>query len=186
MEHQLDRGGRFQVRFQLVARVAQHVATHLHRALVVWPPRHDQGRAAVVAALRLDTEARDSGASLGRTTLPQMGRSVEQAGRRRGRWARDGAVKRGRICAGPAEEIALRYDALTLSDVHATLSFYTAHRDEVTEYLQGERNASALARSVAESKSPFTELRRRATAPDLTQSRRECRVCRRRTRSSCV
>ena len=60
-----------------------------------------------------------------------------------------------------AEEIALRYDALSLSDVYATLSFYMAHRDEVAEHLRGEQRESARARAVAEQRSPFTELRRR-------------------------
>jgi uncharacterized protein (DUF433 family) len=63
-----------------------------------------------------------------------------------------------------AEEIALRYDALTLGDVYATLSFYMAHRDEVAEYIRGRQRESARARVVAEQNSPFMELRRRLAA----------------------
>jgi uncharacterized protein (DUF433 family) len=60
-----------------------------------------------------------------------------------------------------AEEIALRYDALALGDVYATLSFYTAHRSEVAEYLNGQQRESARSRAIAEQRSPSTELRRR-------------------------
>lgn len=60
-----------------------------------------------------------------------------------------------------AKEIALRYDALPLGDVYATLSFYLAHRDEVAAYLRSERDESARARATAEQRSPFVDLRRR-------------------------
>ena len=35
-----------------------------------------------------------------------------------------------------AEEITQAYDAVALADVHAVLSFYLRHRDEVERYVQ--------------------------------------------------
>lgn len=63
-----------------------------------------------------------------------------------------------------AEEIALRYETLTLAEVYAVLSFYMAHRDDVDAYLRSQRRASEAARALAEQRSPFTELRRRLLA----------------------
>lgn len=63
-----------------------------------------------------------------------------------------------------AEEIALRYEVLTLGEVYAVLSFYMTHRGEVDDYLRSQRLASDQARGIAEQRSPFTELRRRLTA----------------------
>jgi uncharacterized protein (DUF433 family) len=40
--------------------------------------------------------------------------------------------------AGP-EEIALRYDALSLSDIHATLAYYLRHKQELDDYLEARR-----------------------------------------------
>lgn len=63
-----------------------------------------------------------------------------------------------------AEEIALRYEALTLAEVYAALSFYMSHRGEVDAYLDGQRRESERAREFAEQRSPFAELRRRLLA----------------------
>lgn len=63
-----------------------------------------------------------------------------------------------------AEEIALRYEALTLGEVYAALSFYMAYPDDVDAYLRSQRRASDQARVHAEQRSPFTELRRRLLA----------------------
>jgi uncharacterized protein (DUF433 family) len=41
-----------------------------------------------------------------------------------------------------AEEIALRYDVLSLSDVYATIAHYLRHRNEIDAYLAGERSAA--------------------------------------------
>lgn len=45
-----------------------------------------------------------------------------------------------------AEEIATRYDALSLSDVYATIAYYLRHRDEVDSHLAAERSAAEEAR----------------------------------------
>ena len=63
-----------------------------------------------------------------------------------------------------AEEIAMRFDALTLAEVYATLSFYMGHRDEVEAYMRIQRLESEVARDGARIRSPFTELRRRLLA----------------------
>lgn len=63
-----------------------------------------------------------------------------------------------------AEEIALRYDSLTLRDVYATLSFYMAHQPEVAAYLAHQSVESLEARRQAEARSPFVELRQRLIA----------------------
>lgn len=60
-----------------------------------------------------------------------------------------------------AEEIALRFESVSLAEVYAVLSFYLAHRQDVGAYLSGQRQESELARATAESRSPFHELRRR-------------------------
>lgn len=46
-----------------------------------------------------------------------------------------------------AEEIALRCDVLSLSDVYATIAHYLRHRNEIDAYLAGERNAATEARA---------------------------------------
>jgi uncharacterized protein (DUF433 family) len=45
-----------------------------------------------------------------------------------------------------AEEIALRYDVLSLSDVYATIAHYLRHRNEIDAYLAGEQSAAEEAR----------------------------------------
>jgi len=49
-----------------------------------------------------------------------------------------------------AEEIALRFDALDLHAVYATLSYYLGHREELQGYLDRQQAASAGARREAE------------------------------------
>ena len=44
-----------------------------------------------------------------------------------------------------AEEIAQRYDALALADIHAALSYYLRHREEVQDYLAIRRQTAAAA-----------------------------------------
>jgi uncharacterized protein (DUF433 family) len=46
-----------------------------------------------------------------------------------------------------AEEIAVRYDALSLSDVYATIAYYLRHRDEVDAYVAAERRLAEEARA---------------------------------------
>lgn len=63
-----------------------------------------------------------------------------------------------------AEEIATRYDALSLSDVYATIAYYLRHRDEVDSYLAAERDAAEEAR------------RKYATTVDVEALRERLRV----------
>ena len=45
-----------------------------------------------------------------------------------------------------AEEIVQRYDALSLADVHAVLSYYLRHREEVQAYLVRRRQEAVEVR----------------------------------------
>lgn len=60
-----------------------------------------------------------------------------------------------------AEEIALRFDALTLAEVYASLSFYLSHREQVLQYLAEQRQASEQARRQAEQRLPVSVVRER-------------------------
>jgi uncharacterized protein (DUF433 family) len=60
-----------------------------------------------------------------------------------------------------AEEIALRYDVLSLHHVYATLSYFLGHRQETQEYLDRERQTSLGARRNAERRSPSVQIRKR-------------------------
>jgi uncharacterized protein (DUF433 family) len=60
-----------------------------------------------------------------------------------------------------AEEIAMRFDALDLYEVYATLSYYLGRRREVQEYLEQQRQGSAKARREADLRSPATQVRER-------------------------
>jgi uncharacterized protein (DUF433 family) len=62
-----------------------------------------------------------------------------------------------------AEEIALRYDALDLHEVYATLSYFLGHRQETQEYLDRARQTSLAARRDAERRSPAAQIRERLT-----------------------
>ncbi|WP_089729058.1 DUF433 domain-containing protein [Candidatus Thiosymbion oneisti] len=60
-----------------------------------------------------------------------------------------------------AEEIALRYDALDLHEVYATLSYFLGHRQEAQAYLDRTRQTSLAARRNAERRLPVTQIRER-------------------------
>jgi uncharacterized protein (DUF433 family) len=60
-----------------------------------------------------------------------------------------------------AEEIALRFDALDLHTVYATLSYYLGHRHELRAYFDTQREGSARARREAERRFPPQQVRRR-------------------------
>lgn len=53
-----------------------------------------------------------------------------------------------------AEEIALRFDALDLHGVYATLGYYLGHRPQLQTYLDRQQRNSLAARHEAESRSP--------------------------------
>lgn len=63
-----------------------------------------------------------------------------------------------------AEEIALRYPALALVDVYATIAFYLRHRDEVDRYLVEQSEKAAALQREAETFFDTRELRRRLLA----------------------
>ncbi len=60
-----------------------------------------------------------------------------------------------------AEEIALRFDVLNLTDVYATLSFYLNHSKQVQQYLDQQHQASTHARRKAEQVLPTVQVRER-------------------------
>jgi uncharacterized protein (DUF433 family) len=60
-----------------------------------------------------------------------------------------------------AEEIALRYDALHLEDIYATLGYVLAHREAVQAYLAHASHQSHKARLAAESPPSAAAIRRR-------------------------
>lgn len=60
-----------------------------------------------------------------------------------------------------AEEIALRFDALDLHEVYATLSYYLGHRRDVQTYLERQHRGSASARHEADRRSPAIQVRER-------------------------
>ncbi len=62
-----------------------------------------------------------------------------------------------------AEEIALRYEVLSLHDIYATLSYYLGHREQTQEYLDRARQASFEARRDVERRSPVAQIRDRLT-----------------------
>jgi len=63
-----------------------------------------------------------------------------------------------------AEEIALRYDVLSLPDVYATIAYYLRHRDDIDAYLAGEATASEEARAKYASTLEVDVLRERLLA----------------------
>lgn len=60
-----------------------------------------------------------------------------------------------------AEEIALRFDALSLAEVYASSSFYLSHREQVLDYVETQRQASEQARQQAEQHLPSSMVRAR-------------------------
>ncbi len=60
-----------------------------------------------------------------------------------------------------AEQIALRFDALNIHDIYATLGYYLGHRQQVQIYLDRQRQGSLAARREAESRSPTAQIRER-------------------------
>ncbi|WP_295578152.1 DUF433 domain-containing protein [uncultured Lamprocystis sp.] len=60
-----------------------------------------------------------------------------------------------------AEEIAMRFDALDLHAIYATLGYYLGHRPQVQLYLDRRQQGSLAARREAESRSPTAQIRNR-------------------------
>ena len=60
-----------------------------------------------------------------------------------------------------AEEIALRFDVLSLHDIYATLGYYLGHRQEAQAYLDRARRSSQQARRESERRSASVQIRER-------------------------
>lgn len=74
-----------------------------------------------------------------------------------------------------AEEIALRFDVLSLSDIYATVAYFLGHRPEMESYLDRMRQASLDARGQSRRRTSSLLIRERlgqyrkrddASAPD--------------------
>ncbi len=63
-----------------------------------------------------------------------------------------------------AEEITQRYDALALADVHAALSYYLRHREEVQAYLSRRHQEAEEVRSENDLRFPPDAFRARLLA----------------------
>jgi uncharacterized protein (DUF433 family) len=59
------------------------------------------------------------------------------------------------------EEIALRYDALQLADIHATIAYYLRHKSELDQYLESRRDRSQQVRQQVEQRQGVQEIRKR-------------------------
>ena len=69
-----------------------------------------------------------------------------------------------------AEEIAQRYDALALADVHAVLSYYLRHREDIHAYLNRRRQEASEVRRENERRFPSDAFRIRLLARRDAQS----------------
>jgi uncharacterized protein (DUF433 family) len=63
-----------------------------------------------------------------------------------------------------AEEIVLQYDSLRLADVHAVISYYLEHREEVEAYLRTRRQQAEVVRREIEARTPQAGIRDRLLA----------------------
>ncbi|MGH7214326.1 MAG: DUF433 domain-containing protein [Tepidisphaeraceae bacterium] len=63
-----------------------------------------------------------------------------------------------------AEEIAHRFDALTLADIYATIGFYLQNRPEVEQYLLHRRNEASRARQEIDRRVDMQDVRQRLLA----------------------
>lgn len=63
-----------------------------------------------------------------------------------------------------AEQIVLSYDSLELADVHAVISYYLRHQDEVQAYLEQGKQIAVEIRRENELRSPSAGLRARLMA----------------------
>ena len=62
------------------------------------------------------------------------------------------------------EEIGLRYDSLSLSDVYGAVAYYLRHRSEVEQYLQERRTEAEEIRRFNESQIDRQAIRERLSA----------------------
>lgn len=71
-----------------------------------------------------------------------------------------GAFKNG----GAAEEIALKYPALQLEDIYATIAFYLTHRAEVDRFLDKQEELADEAERANRADPAVSDLRKRILA----------------------
>lgn len=62
------------------------------------------------------------------------------------------------------EEIALRYDSLSLADIHATLAYYLRRKTELDEYLNARQQQSQQVRKQVEERQGLQRIRERLVA----------------------
>lgn len=62
------------------------------------------------------------------------------------------------------EEIALRYDSLSLADIHATLAYYLRRKPELDQYLQAWQLQSQQIRQQVEQRQGLQNIRERLVA----------------------
>jgi uncharacterized protein (DUF433 family) len=67
------------------------------------------------------------------------------------------------------EEIVLGYDTLQLADVHAVISYYLEHREEVEAYLERRRQHAKEVRARFEAHFPTSDIRKRLLARQKAQ-----------------
>lgn len=63
-----------------------------------------------------------------------------------------------------AEEIAVRYDSLSLADIHAVIAYCLRHPDDVESYLAGRNAAAKDARDVVSARQGVQAVRARLEA----------------------
>jgi uncharacterized protein (DUF433 family) len=61
-----------------------------------------------------------------------------------------------------AEEIALRFDALSLAEIYGVLAYYLRHPSDVRQYVEAQQAASARARDAFVDRSAASRIRARA------------------------
>jgi uncharacterized protein (DUF433 family) len=62
------------------------------------------------------------------------------------------------------EEIALRYDSLSLADIHATLAYYLRRKTELDQYLKARQLQSQQIRQHVEQRQGVQHIRERLNA----------------------
>jgi uncharacterized protein (DUF433 family) len=69
-----------------------------------------------------------------------------------------------------AEQIVLDYDSLNLAEVHATISYYLKHQEEVEAYLRERETLAEEVRRQIEARSSMVQIRERILARHAKQS----------------
>ncbi|MCL5274133.1 MAG: DUF433 domain-containing protein [Chloroflexi bacterium] len=70
-----------------------------------------------------------------------------------------------------AEEIALNYDALTLPQVYASITYYLQHKAELAPYLAARKQAALDAMTAVVQRQAMTNVRERLLARQASQGK---------------